>query len=117
MQCPFVEVNPVVGGSAQRLVVFAQARNFLEEFVNGAPRLGSIFHSKRRRVRSEGVTPAAGRRMNGYDAPPCRGMIKWPWNVTIAECPDDETAARVGLAGASQGFVRSETLRAFNEAE
>jgi len=37
--------------------------------------------------------------------------------VTIAEFPDDETAARVGLAGASQGFVRSETLRAFNEGE
>ena len=37
--------------------------------------------------------------------------------VTIAEFPDDETAARAGLTGASQGFVRSETLRAFNEQE
>jgi uncharacterized protein with GYD domain len=37
--------------------------------------------------------------------------------VTIAEFPDDETAARAGLAWASQGFVRGETLRAFNEGE
>ena len=37
--------------------------------------------------------------------------------VTIAEFPDDETVARAGLAGASQGYVRSETLRAFTEEE
>jgi uncharacterized protein with GYD domain len=37
--------------------------------------------------------------------------------VTIAEFPDDETAARAGLAGGSQGYLRSETLRAFTEVE
>ena len=37
--------------------------------------------------------------------------------VTIAEFPDDETVARAGLAGASQGYVRGETLRAFTEEE
>jgi uncharacterized protein with GYD domain len=37
--------------------------------------------------------------------------------VTIAEFPDDETVARTALTGASQGFVRGETLRAFNEGE
>lgn len=37
--------------------------------------------------------------------------------VTIAEFPDDETAARAGLAGASQGYIRSEPLRAFTEEE
>jgi uncharacterized protein with GYD domain len=37
--------------------------------------------------------------------------------VTIAEFPDDATVARAGLAGASQGFVRAETLRAFTEEE
>ena len=37
--------------------------------------------------------------------------------VTIAEFPDDETVARGGLASASQGYVRSETLRAFTEEE
>jgi uncharacterized protein with GYD domain len=37
--------------------------------------------------------------------------------VTIAEFPDDETVARAGLAGASQGYLRTETLRAFTEVE
>ena len=37
--------------------------------------------------------------------------------VVIAEFPDDETAAKVILAGASQGNMRSETLRAFTEEE
>ena len=37
--------------------------------------------------------------------------------VTIAEFPDDETAAKFGLTLGSGGNVRSETLRAFPEAE
>ena len=37
--------------------------------------------------------------------------------VTIAEFPDDETFARAGLAGVSQGYLRGETLRAFTEEE
>jgi uncharacterized protein with GYD domain len=37
--------------------------------------------------------------------------------VTIAEFLDDETVARAGLAGGSQGYLRSETLRAFTEVE
>jgi uncharacterized protein with GYD domain len=37
--------------------------------------------------------------------------------VVIAEGPDDETAAKLALATAMQGNVRTETLRAFPEAE
>jgi len=37
--------------------------------------------------------------------------------VTIAEFPDAETVARVGLFGGSQGYVHSETLRAFTVEE
>lgn len=37
--------------------------------------------------------------------------------VVIGEFPDDETALRVGLAGAMQGYVRGETLQAFTEEE
>jgi uncharacterized protein with GYD domain len=37
--------------------------------------------------------------------------------VIIAEGPDDETAAKLALATAMQGNVRTETLRAFPEAE
>jgi uncharacterized protein with GYD domain len=37
--------------------------------------------------------------------------------VAIGEFPDDETAARASMIGGSQGYVRSETLRAFTEAE
>jgi uncharacterized protein with GYD domain len=37
--------------------------------------------------------------------------------VAIGEFPDDEAALRINLAGAMQGYVRSETLRAFTEEE
>ena len=37
--------------------------------------------------------------------------------VAIAEWPNDEAMAKAALAGGSQGFVRSETLRAFTEDE
>ena len=37
--------------------------------------------------------------------------------VAIAEWPDDETAAKFLLAQASEGNVKSETLKAFSEAE
>jgi uncharacterized protein with GYD domain len=37
--------------------------------------------------------------------------------VVISEAPDDETAAKLALGSAMQGNVRSETLRAFPEAE
>jgi uncharacterized protein with GYD domain len=37
--------------------------------------------------------------------------------VAIVEWPDDETMAKATLAGGSQGFVRSETLKAFTEDE
>lgn len=37
--------------------------------------------------------------------------------VVISEFPDDQTMARAALAGGSQGFIRSETLRAFTEDE
>ena len=37
--------------------------------------------------------------------------------VAIAEAPDDATMARLALAGCSQGFLRTETMRAFTEEE
>jgi uncharacterized protein with GYD domain len=37
--------------------------------------------------------------------------------VAIAEFKDDEAGLKVNLAGAMQGYVRSETLRAFTEEE
>ena len=37
--------------------------------------------------------------------------------VGVAEAPDDETMARISLAAASHGGVRTETLRAFAEDE
>lgn len=37
--------------------------------------------------------------------------------VAIGEFPDDETMAKAALSGGSQGFIRSETLRAFTEDE
>ncbi len=37
--------------------------------------------------------------------------------VAVGEFPDDETSLRVNLAGAMQGYIRSETLRAFTEEE
>jgi len=37
--------------------------------------------------------------------------------VVISEAPDDETAAKLSLGTAMQGNVRTETLRAFPEAE
>lgn len=37
--------------------------------------------------------------------------------VAIAEFNDDEAGLKLSLAGAMQGYVRSETLRAFTEEE
>lgn len=37
--------------------------------------------------------------------------------VAICELPDDETMARAALGAASQGLVRSETMRAFTDDE
>ena len=37
--------------------------------------------------------------------------------VAIAEAPNDETMAKLALTGASQGYLRTETMRAFTEDE
>lgn len=37
--------------------------------------------------------------------------------VVISEAPDDETVAKVALATAARGNVRTQTLRAFSEKE
>jgi uncharacterized protein with GYD domain len=37
--------------------------------------------------------------------------------VSIIEAPDDETAAKIALMTGTQGFVSTETMRAFTEAE
>lgn len=37
--------------------------------------------------------------------------------IAITEFPSDESAAALALTGSSQGFIRTETLRAFTEEE
>ena len=37
--------------------------------------------------------------------------------VVVSEAPNDETAAKLALALGMMGYVRSETMRAFTEAE
>lgn len=37
--------------------------------------------------------------------------------VVVSEAPDDETATRQALAAGTQGNIRTETLRAYTEAE
>lgn len=37
--------------------------------------------------------------------------------VLVSEAPNDETVAKIALATGSQGNVRTETLKAFNEEE
>ncbi len=37
--------------------------------------------------------------------------------VVVSECPDDETVTKLVLAIGAQGAIRTETLRAFPEAE
>ncbi|WP_072390118.1 GYD domain-containing protein [Hyphomicrobium sp. CS1GBMeth3] len=37
--------------------------------------------------------------------------------IAICEAPDDETATRLSMSVASRGYVRTQTLRAFNAAE
>lgn len=37
--------------------------------------------------------------------------------IVITELPSDEALARIALAGSSQGYIRTETLRAFTEEE
>jgi uncharacterized protein with GYD domain len=37
--------------------------------------------------------------------------------VVVSEAPDDETVAKLALAAGGRGNVRTETLRAFTEAE
>ena len=37
--------------------------------------------------------------------------------VVVSEAPDDETAAKLALTLGMMGYVRSETMRAFTEAE
>ncbi|HET8576424.1 MAG TPA: GYD domain-containing protein, partial [Methylomirabilota bacterium] len=37
--------------------------------------------------------------------------------VVVSELPDDEAATRFALATAARGYVRTETLRAYPEAE
>jgi uncharacterized protein with GYD domain len=37
--------------------------------------------------------------------------------VAICEAPDDETATTLSMSVAARGFVRTQTLRAFSDAE
>ena len=45
-------------------------------------------------------------------------LVMGPYDyVVVAEAPDDETIARISLAVAGQGNVRTQTSRAFDRAE
>lgn len=37
--------------------------------------------------------------------------------VVISEAPNDETVAKLALKSGAMGYIRTETLRAFTEAE
>ena len=37
--------------------------------------------------------------------------------VVISEAPNDETVAKLALKSGAMGYIRTETLRAFNESE
>lgn len=73
------------------------------EQMKGGP--GRLEEAKKRAKELGGEIRAFYLTMGQYDA------------VLISEAPNDETAAAGILGGASAGFIRTETMRAFTEAE
>ena len=71
-----------------------------------------IKESPRRLDSAKKAIEAAGGKMIGFYLT----MGKYD-EVLIIECPSDEIAATMGLSTGSQGNIRTETLKAFSEAE
>jgi uncharacterized protein with GYD domain len=68
-------------------------------------------HPKRLDAVSKGIAAAGGKLVGFY-------LTMGQYDlVALCEFPDDETVAKALLAAASQGYVRSETMRAFTEDE
>lgn len=74
----------------------------VEDIKNGPSRLDA---AKQRARAAGGEIKAFYLTLGQYDA------------VVISEAPNDETATSRLLQGASQGYIRTETLRAFTEDE
>ncbi len=74
----------------------------VEDIKHGPDRLNA---AKQRAKTKGGEIKAFYLVMGRYDA------------VVISEAPNDEAAAAISLGAASQGFVSTETLRAFTEEE
>lgn len=72
----------------------------------------NIKESPRRLHAAKKAIEAAGGKMIGFYLT----MGKYD-EVLIIECPSDEMAATMGLSTGSQGNIRTETLKAFSEAE
>lgn len=67
--------------------------------------------SKRRRAAEKAVAALGGKVLHTY-------LTLGRYDlVSVIEAPDDETAARIALATGQQGYVSTETMRAFPEAE
>ena len=80
--------------------------NYTEQGVKTFKDLPSRLEETRRAGEAVGATLSAFYlTMGQYDA------------VVISEAPDDATVARLALAAAGRGNVRTETLRAFTEEE
>ncbi len=72
----------------------------------------NIKESPRRLDSAKKAIEAAGGKMIGFYLT----MGKYD-EVLIIECPSDEIAVTMGLSTGSQGNIRTETLKAFSEAE
>jgi uncharacterized protein with GYD domain len=67
--------------------------------------------SKRRRAAAKNIAALGGKLVSTY-------LTLGRYDlVAVMEAPDDETAARIALVTGQQGYVSTETLRAFPEAE
>lgn len=84
------------------VILFRWTQKGIENVKDSAERLDAI---RKTMAAVGGSLKAFYLTMGQYDA------------VAIVEFPDDETMARFALVGGSQGFVRSETLKAFTEDE
>ena len=72
----------------------------------------SVKESPRRLAATRKAIEAAGGKMLGFYLT----MGKYD-SVLIVEAPSDEVAATLALSAGSQGSIRTETLKAFPEAE
>jgi uncharacterized protein with GYD domain len=87
------------------MATFVVLLNFTEEAMRNLRDTSGLDQAKQGVQAMGGQWKAWYLTMGQYDA------------VVIVEAPDDETAARIALAQAATGGVKSQTLRAFTEDE